>query len=253
MYNTLGIGVVTYQRDKQLNDTLLAIETHTKTAARLVVADDGSTDFTRGLCRELHVPCVSGVNKGVAWNKNRALFALIAVYHCDVVILLEDDATPAQDEWERDWVAAALQWGHVNLAGAWFPEGSFLSGAGTPADPILSKVVSGQVEAFSHTAIAYGGYLDTRFRGYGHGHVEHTRRLIRAGYGGIDGPEPLFRLITSPVAVALQHFTDAKQQDQARNGALVREILEDRSYRMPWRDEHEMRAFRDEIAAADIF
>ena len=246
----LGIGLVTFQRDKQLSDTLLAVERHTKTAARLIVADDGITDFTQGFCRDLKIPCVTGPNRGVAWNKNRALFYLFAVMRCTVAILLEDDAAPTQDGWEHDWIDAARRWGHVNLAGEWFPDGSFRSGAGTPADPILSTVVSGQVEAFTADAIQFGGYLDTRFRGYGHGHVEHTRRLIRFGWGGIDGPEPLFRLITSPIAVAHQKPTVTKEDDKRRNGALIREVLDDRSYRMPWRDETEMRAFRAEIAAA---
>jgi hypothetical protein len=245
----LGVGLVTYQRDKQLNDTLLAVERHIKTAARLIVADDGSTDFTQGFCRELRIPCVSGQNRGVAWNKNRALFSLFAVLRCDVVILLEDDAMPTADGWEHDWIAAARQWGHVNLAGEWFPDGHIASGAGTPADPIMSPVVSGQVEAFTREAIMYGGYLDPRFKGYGFGHIEHTRRLVRCGYGGIDGPEPLFRLIRSPIAVVHQRTNDAKEADKARNGALIRELLEDRSYRMPWTDEAEMRAFRAEQAA----
>src|SRR6476660_1796517 len=142
----LGIGIITHQRDRQFADTLLSLQTHTKTACRLVVADDGSTDFTTGFCREMRVPCITGANRGVCWNKNRALFALIAVLKCDVVILLEDDAAPTQDGWERDWIDATRRWGHVNLCCNWFPAGHIASGAGTTSDPILSTHVSGQVE-----------------------------------------------------------------------------------------------------------
>ena len=247
----LGIAVITCNRDRQLSDTLLALERHTTTPCRLVVADDGSTDFTTGFCREQRIPCITGANRGVAWNKNRALFALISVLRCSVAILIEDDTVPTADGWDRDWIDAARRWGHVNLAGDWFPAGHIASGAGTPGDPILSTHVSGQVEAFTREAIMYGGYLDPRFRGFGHGHVEHTRRLIRAGYGGIDGPQPLYRLIRSPITV--NHASSASNPaDLARNATLIAELLEDHSPRLPWRDEAEMALFRAEIAAARL-
>lgn len=245
----LGIGIVTCQRDAAMAATLKAVEDHTRTACRLLVADDGSTDFTHGICRELKVPCITGENRGVAWNKNRALFALFEVLRCDVAILLEDDARPTQAGWELAWLEAAQRWGHVNLAGDWFPPDSFVSGAGTPADPILSRVASGQAAAFSHAAISFGGYLDTRFRGYGFGHIEHSRRLIRCGFGGVDGPEPLYRLITSQLHVEHQKATAAKESDKLRNGALIASLLNDRSYRAAWADEAEMAVFRAEIAA----
>lgn len=254
----LGIGIITCQRDHQFGNTLKAVEDNTKTQCFLVVADDGSTDYTAALCRELRLPFITGKNRGVAWNKNRALFALFAVLHCNVVVLLEDDAAPTAPGWERDWIEASLRWGHVNLAGEWFPEGSRISGAGTPLDPYLSTAVSGQVEGFSAAAIRYGGYLDPRFRGYGFGHIEHTRRMIRCGFGGRMGlvgntgvPQPLYALIAAPFAVAMQK-PGRHPEDTMRNEVLCRQLLDDQSYRMPWRDDAELAEFRGEMQAANL-
>jgi glycosyltransferase involved in cell wall biosynthesis len=250
----LGIGIITYNRDQQFGICLKAIEDHTKTQCVLVVADDGSTDFTAGFCRDMKLWHVTGRNRGVAWNKNRALFSLFAIARCDVAILLEDDAVPIENNWEHDWITASLRWGHINFAGNWFPAGSRISGAGTPADPFLSTAVSGQVEGFSADAIRYGGYLDSRFRGYGFAHVEQSRRLIRCGYGGheakLDGKkQPLYALIESPVAVVHQR-SSGSDADRERNGRLIGQVLEDTSYRAPWTNETEMTEFRAEIDAA---
>jgi hypothetical protein len=145
--------------------------------------------------------------------------------------------------------------GHVNLAGEWFSS-AFRWGAGTPNDPVLSSDVSGQCEGFSRSALLFSGYLDTRFRGYGYGHVEHTQRMIRHGYGGVwqqteNGREPLYALIRSPIAVSsTESFLDKAQQ--ARNLALFEAIMDDHSHRMPWRDDAELTRFRGEIEASGI-
>jgi hypothetical protein len=151
------------------------------------------------------ITVVTGPNMGVAWNKNRALFLLGTMLRCDVVILLEDDSYPVRDGWTNAWVQASERWGHVNLAGEWFRD-SFLRGTGTIDDPILSKDVSAQCSGFSRPALLFGGYLDSRFRGWGHEHVEHTRRLLRIGYGGtyeeVDGEvRPIYRLLKGDIEV----------------------------------------------------
>jgi hypothetical protein len=170
------------------------------------------------------------------------------------VIILEDDTRPSEHDWQQRWVSAALRWGHVNIAGEWFRE-SFASGAGTAEDPVMSRDVSAQCSAFTREALSFGGFMDPRFRGYGFEHVEHTRRLIRYGFGGeqtvTDGfARPLFRLIAGGLEV--EHGpSSGTAADVERNRALCDQVLRDGHYRAPWTDEAEMAQFRAELAGAD--
>ena len=99
-----------------------------------------------------------------------------------------------------------------------------------------------------------GGYFDSRFRGYGQEHVEHTRRLLRVGYGGthedIAGEvRPIYKLLKSSIEVLSGHsFSNAADRD--RNWLMCRQLLFDEAYRMPWRDDTEMAQFRAEMQAA---
>ena len=108
-------------------ETLARVRALTRQAdAALVVADDGSDDETPTMLRDLQVPVITGINMGIAWNKNRALFLLSHMLGCETVILLEDDTQPDRPGWEAAWIAAARRWGHVNVAGDWLSE-HFLS------------------------------------------------------------------------------------------------------------------------------
>jgi GT2 family glycosyltransferase len=249
----VGIGIITCNRKDALAETLARMRAHTTSPCQIAVADDGSTDGTADLVLSQNITLATGRNMGIAWNKNRALFLLSAVMHCDVVLLLEDDSFPTADGWEQEWVQAAQSWGHVNLAGAWFKD-SFLTGTGTVDDPILSTNVSAQCSGFSRTALLYGGYFDSRFRGYGQEHVEHTRRMLRVGYGGsyeeIGGEvRPIYKLLKSSIEVT-NPSSYSNQPDRDRNWLMCRELLFDETYRMPWRDDAELAQFREEMANA---
>lgn len=250
----LGIGLITYDRCDVLRETIAEVRRltqHTRTS--LVVADDGSTDGTIAMLDSLGVGRVSGANAGVAWNKNRALFLLADVLACDVVVLLEDDTRPTRLGWEAPWMEVATRIGHVNVAMEHLRE-HFLYGSGTPADPIGSSVITAQCTAFSREALRWGGYLDSRFRGFGHEHVEHSIRLARLGYGG--GEEEIagerrtvFKLIWGELDfAAVPSFTDAAQVDQ--NLTLAQTLTGEQRYRAPWIDDAEARRFRAEISAA---
>jgi glycosyltransferase involved in cell wall biosynthesis len=253
MATRIGIGIITCNRKDVLAETLARVRAHTTTPCALAVADDGSQDGTVEMVRSQNVTLVTGQNMGIAWNKNRALFLLGAIVQCDVVILLEDDAFPTVDGWEQDWVRAAQSWGHANLAGDWFRD-SFLKGAGTVDDPILSKDVTAQCSSFSRAALLYGGYFDPRFRGFGQEHVEHSRRLLRVGYGGtyedIDGEvRPIYKLLKSNIQVLKTH-SFFNMADSDRNWLLCRQLLFEEAYRAPWRDDTEMAQFRAEMTGA---
>jgi hypothetical protein len=249
----LGIGIVTYNRRSILNATLDRVLQHTRHPRTVVaVADDGSTDGTLDLLRARQVLTVTGRNMSIAWNKNRVLFLLSELLRCDVVLLLEDDAYPSADHWEIEWMHAAVRWGHANLADQSLKE-HFVAGTGTLEDPIYSPQITAQCAVFSREALLFGGYFDTRFREYGHEHVEHTRRLLRLGYGGTEGPVngqpgPLFKLLWGGIGHHLvPPIIAAKEAPAERMRALAQRLFGDFSYRAPWQDETEAKQLRDEM------
>ncbi len=247
---TIGIGIVTYNRKAILNDTIDRVRAFTrKPDVALVVADDGSSDGTLAMLRDKQIPVVTGINMGIAWNKNRALFLLSHMLACEVVILLEDDTQPTKAGWEEALIEAGHRWGHVNYAGDWLP-GISPSDAGTATDPIRAKLVTAQCSVYSKAALTFGGYFDPRFRGFGHEHVEHSARLIRVGYGGtMEADGALFYLIRAELTVVTSQSHYDEQQQQ-RNLALAQSIIGQQDYRSPWRDDKELRQFRSEIESA---
>jgi GT2 family glycosyltransferase len=241
----LGVGIVTYKRADLAAKVVQAVRRHTRHSFDLIIADDGSpeSDVER-ISRE--APVITGSNHGVCWNKNRALFYLHARCLCDVVILLEDDVRPFQTGWERDWIEAAERWGHVNFAGDWFRD-AFVSGGGTAVDPFWSSAFSGQCTAFSREALTYVGYLDPRYRGFGGGHVEHTLRLARAGFGGRRAADQgmLYALLDSPLEV-MEAQSARNEADVQRNVALFQTLQHDNIYRVAWTNDAEFASFRAE-------
>lgn len=251
---TVGIGIATFNRKHILQETIERVRALTRTTdAAWVVADDGSDDGTLPMLREQQVPVITGLNMGIAWNKNRALFLLAHELGCRTVILLEDDTQPEQPGWEAEWVRAAQRWGHVNFAGDWLAE-HFLAGTGSCDDPVRSRLVTAQCAAFSREALTYAGYFDPRFLGYGHEHVEHSVRLVRCGYGGwphrIEGQDgPIFISIRGALRVVPSR-SHANAEQEGRNARLAYELGGEQAYRAPWRDDRQMRQFRSEMASA---
>ena len=241
----LGIGVVTYDRAETAFATAADIRRFTRIPFEMVIADDGSPEGSVDSLRAV-APVITGRNHGVTWNKNRALHHLLVVKQCDIIILLEDDTRPVANDWERPWIEAADRWGHANLAGHWFLD-TVVSGSGSPADPFLSRNFSGQCTVFSREALNYVGYLDTRYRGFGIGHVDHTTRLARVGYGAsLDAAQNmLFFLITSDLQIVATESA-RKEADVQRNHTLYHTLQHEPVYRSPWSTDDELCEFRRE-------
>lgn len=242
----LGIGITTFRRSRLLALALDGIARHTRAPYSLIVADDGSQDETLDLLRSRKIAHIAGPNRGIAWNKNRVLFHLHEVVRCDVVILLEDDMMPRHDGWEADWIEAIQKWGHANIAGNWF-EHLLGSEAGTPDDPFVSTVLTAQCSGFARKALSTVGYMDTRFGRYGHEHVEHTTRLVRAGFGGVNDPERRFFLLKSDLQMlATDHAEYHDELD--KNAAILAEVNKDPTlYRRPWRTPEEWQRIRSDL------
>ena len=247
---SLGIGVASYNRWQTLSQTLRRIKRHTRSEYHLVVGDDGSTDGTRQKLSELGTTCVGLQNRGIAWNKNRCLFYLANVKRCDVMILLEDDTFPTKDGWEIDWILAALAFGHVNYLTPWL-KSEIKKGGGKWHSPYhLEDRLSGQCSAFSSRALSWVGYLDTRFGSYGHEHVEHTLRMIRAGFGGYakDSTSRSSSFYALEGNITLADAASHGTADRvASNGRIFDEILNEGIYRPAWRNDIELATLRSEV------
>ena len=222
---------------------------HTKAPFTLFVADDGSEDGTTEILAESGVTYVSPSNRGIAWNKNRALYYLHEVARCDFFILLEDDTYPINDGWEQDWIEAIRLYGHVNLHPShWKVDHE--GGVGTPADPFLGKSLTGQCTGFSREAVTSVGYFDTRFRHYGFEHVEHTERFLRAGFGGHYTEPKVFVPFLINSHLRVEGLDKRPDEDGIRkNGPIYKQLQGQQIYRQAWRGDEELFVFRSELVA----
>jgi len=252
---TLGIAIVTYERRHLLEQLASSVAELTGTPHELVVADDGSRDGSAEWCRDRGVRIVSGANRGVAWNKNRALFALAAL-ECDPIVLMEDDVYPTAGGWERDWIEGTRRWGHLAYHDPKIAHRT-VSGAGTPSDPYVNPSATAQCLSLSAEALQAVGYFDSRFRGYGHEHAEWTTRIKRTGHGYKvitlpDGRRPKAQLyLTGGLASgSASSFRDPEQV--RRNLQVARQLENEPLFRLPWRGEAERHAFLAEQTSAGI-
>jgi Glycosyl transferase family 2 len=244
----VGIGVITYNRKDHLAKTVEAIKAFTKGDYQLVVADDGSKDDTVEWCKQNNVPHTYCANKGVVRNKNRALYYLNEVKKVDVLILLEDDCRPNKENWQKEWVIAALLWGHINYAHKRIikKEDAVVSGTGSSTLPYLCRLVTGQCTACSKDAMDNIGYLDPRFSGYGAGHVEWTERFIRQGYNGSTEKHWVYPAINTGLnSDDAPTFKNPEQLE--KNRALKKKISKDAHKREPWVNTDEENEFLEEI------
>ena len=250
---SIGVGITTYNRKWKLEETLARLRAVTPEPFDLVVADDGSSDGTVEYLAASGLDFVTGRNRGVAWNKNRALYTLFRRGH-DAIVLLEDDAFPAERGWLSTWAEAARRYGHVNYAGAWFPAEVFVRGAGSLDDPFITTASTAQVSAFSRGAVERVGFFDTRFRGYGHEHVDLTQRMIRDGIGGSWHPsEEGDRYEYVSLGSGMQPTADSSFFDDGQvtaNASLFASLRDEPLRRQPWQDEAERAILLAEVGAA---
>jgi hypothetical protein len=251
----LGIAVVTYRRQAHMQRLLSAIAEHTHAPHHVVVAEDGGEDGSVQWCRRHGHTVVSGNNRGVAWNKNRGLFALAALA-CDPLLLLEDDVYPERAGWEREWIEGTRRWHHLAYLTPKVAKHT-VAGAGTAGDPWVNPAATAQCLSISAQVHEQVGYFDPRFRGWGHEHAEWTTRIKRAGHGFQaielpDGRRPKAQLY---IAGGLRSAEASSFRDDAqaqRNNTLSAQLRDEPLFRLPWQDAQERSEFLHEQAAAGV-
>lgn len=249
----LGLAVITYNRLPRLRRTLANIRKHTGGSYKLIVADDGSTDGTAPWCRQENYQVITGQNRGVSWNKNRALFALAAM-KCDPILLIEDDCYPAEDNWQSDWLDATALWHHVSFATRRIRKRG-VTGSGTPQSPFLSAHATAQCSSISLEALSRVGFLDSRFTGCGIEHKEWTSRIISAGYAKqkviSEGGRPLAAKIYIAGGLSAEEPKSYRTvEDVARNRSINRQLKNEPIFRLPWGSSNEKELFIDEQLAS---
>ncbi|UNC13136.1 glycosyltransferase [Acidiphilium multivorum] len=237
----IGIGITTFNRFEVLKESIRRIKNFTSIPCEIFVADDGSIDNTlEFIPNEDGIYYFSGRNRGVAWNKNRCLFFFRNFIHVDVIILLDDDVHVDGIGWEQNFVNGAIKYGHINYA---FPDmiEENVDRRCDSIEPGITRKLGGPCIAFSHPALDECGYFDSRFLKFGHEHTEFTKRLVSAGYGGINRLEKdgqatdYFFVVRSDILFASVTST-GNDIDIANNARIWDEVVsKDGSlFRSPW-------------------
>lgn len=258
----LAIGIINFNRSDILEQLLESIKESDLSEVDLIVADDGSTDSSIDVCKKLGVNYITGVNSGIAWNKNRALYYLLNMSTSNNILLIENDCLIVDDQWISTWASAIEQWGHINcLHPSTYQEllqnncsKDIISGSGSVFNPYLSLKISGICIGSRRDALNQVGYLDTRFKGYGHEHSEWTLRFRRIGMGFktsyLNDQSIKANIMISGGITAKDIISSSDKSNKEANRKVMDECKADTTYRHPWRDDSERLKLLNEFESA---
>lgn len=241
-----AIVIITYSRLPILRETIAHVKEFTQGDYDLFVADDGSTDDSLAYCRQAGIKVVTGMNRGIAGNKNRGIYAAMHYTSAETILLLEDDCWPTTPGWNRHWETMAQRWHHVcyGPVSTW-PKEFIHAGDGTVENPFRSSYLTAQMIAVSRTALNRVGYLSPHFRGYGHEHAEWTFRFSRFGYF------PMHDFVCSNYGLELPDSGSFyNKKEVADNEKILMRLVKShhkKRFQQPWRNFFDKRRFLGEI------
>lgn len=242
-----GIAICTYNRANHLDRLILEIKQKTVGDYKLIVCDDGSVDSTPDVCDRHAVTRIGDSNRGIAWNKNRGLYALHEKLKCDWTVVIEDDMAIVDMNWNEAWEKATMQYGHVNFLNDRDAENRrnrMISGIGTLADPFIATFVTGQCMFFSKECLDIVGYLNPLFQGYGSEHIDYSKRCGRAGFGMKDGG-----YVHLKTGLQLLGIPPTADKGSIEKNARISEELKDKDiYVAPFLDDDQKSILEREVA-----
>ncbi len=255
----VALGVVNFNRRALLESCIDCIRRFTTVRLDLIVADDGSSDGCAQMLREADIPVIGQNNRGIAWNKNRALVALLEYSGADVILLMENDCRPAEPRWAEFWLEAVALHGYINAlhpsTARQLAEGTappeIIGGAGTAQQPYRCVRISGICIGSSRVALAKVGFLDTRFRGYGHEHAEWTTRFQKEGYGVYRyeeaGEKRKANLMIRGGVLGMPGPSSCDKSAKRENYALFQRLKSEPNFRPPWHTTEERQLLLEEV------
>ena len=183
-----GVGLLTYNRGNYLREFVQSVLGTVPEGTKVVLCDDGSTDNTAEIARTLDITYLRGPNRGVAANKNRALYLL---QDCHFIALIEDDLFPTSGGWFEMYERAAIHSGinhfcrvqekevpETNIAfSEWMQKELKLT-------PIYESSPRGDLTFITAEVLRKVGGLHPSFIGMGYAHGQWADRIDRAGLIG---------------------------------------------------------------------
>lgn len=185
LLHEVGVGICTFNRALQLGGLIETVINTTKDA-RIVVADDGSTDDTPYVAAQFkNVIYVRGPNKGVAHNKNRVLYTL---QNCRFIAILEDDLFPTQAGWLECYKDAAVLTGIHHFCRVQdkeveetIPEFTEWMVKEKGLTPIYGPSPRGDLTFITSKVLKVVGGFNPEFLGVGFAHGEWSNRVFNSG------------------------------------------------------------------------
>jgi len=180
-----GVAVCHYNRQENLKQIIQAVQDTTPENTKIVVCDDGSTgESVEKITSECGVILIRGPNKGVAANKNRALWAM---QDCQYMCILEDDLIPTEKGWFETYEEAArrsnihhfcrVQDKQVEETVSNFSK--YMQKHSLT--PIYGPSPRGDLTFITSSVLRAVGAFNPLFSGAGYAHGEFSSRVYKAG------------------------------------------------------------------------
>ena len=176
----IGIGIPTYNRLESLKRLVDEIEGYCELPYDLYISIDGSIDGTLPWVIENNYEFHFQENKGICHVKN-AILRRFQDY--DYFFIVEDDVHIFKSGVFKLYVDAIKAFGihHFNF---------LTPKQRVPLRPnetingitvLYSRLLGGCFSTFTKEVVSKVGAFNPKYIGYGHGHTNHTRRVMRAG------------------------------------------------------------------------
>ena len=181
-----AVSICTFNRINHLGEVLNGVYTTMPNETDVFVCDDGSTDQTHRIVEQYpNVHYFRGPNRGVAFNKNRALW-LMQDHH--FMCILEDDLMPVENEWFETYEAVSVLTDihhfcrvEDKIAPEVRPAFTDYLKAALNVTPIYGSSPRGDLTFLTRKVITTVGGFNPEFRGVGFAHGDFSARVVKAG------------------------------------------------------------------------
>lgn len=184
-----GVAICHYNRSYHLREAIQGIRDTVSDDVRVIVCDDGSTYSeaevsVEKITQDEGAILIKGPNKGVAANKNRALWGL---QDCQYICILEDDLVPVEKGWFEIYEEACRRSGvhHLCRVQDKLVEetiSDFTSYMQKHSlTPIYGPSPRGDLTFITSSVLHNVGAFNPLFQGAGYAHGEWSERVYKAG------------------------------------------------------------------------